>query len=463
VAPQVADAHGLGKEIGLPVPIWLFSWAASVVLVVSFVALAALWTTPRLEGAGRHRVAPLGDWADALVGTVGIGVFGIVAYAGLAGTDVPTANLAPTLIFVCFWVGLVVASLLLGDVFRLLSPWRAIARLMAWLFRTVSGEPRHARFAYPRWLGRWPAAAGLAGFAWLELVYPGRDRPSTLAWLAVGYACVQLAGMALFGIERWSRRGDAFGVYFGLFAALAPWERRDGWLYLRPPLSGASKVTAIAGTIAVLSVMIGSTTFDGGSEGQLWGGIAPHLQSVGQDLGLSATGGLELANTVGLAVAIALVAGFYRLGIRGMRRFGLGAGDWSASVTDVEQGFAERFVFSLIPIAAAYVLAHYFSSLVFQGQAIVPLASDPLGNGANWLGTANDLVDYHAISTAGIWYVQVAVLVSGHAAGLMLAHDRAVGIFQRPRDAARSQQWMLVIMVGFTCLALFLISTANSG
>ena len=460
IAPQVATAHGLGEQTGLPVPIWLFTWSAAIVLVVSFVALAALWTTPRLEHARRRRVLPLGAWADAILGAAGVALYALVVYAGLAGTQVPTANLAPTVIYICFWVGLVVASLLFGDVFRLLSPWRTVARMAAWTFRRRQ-EPTRARRNYPQRLGRWPAVAGLVGFAWLELVYLNRDQPSTLAWLALAYASVQLAGIGLFGVDKWSRNGDAFGVYFGLFAALSPWERRDGWLYRRAPLSGAMKIAAIPGTVAVLCVMIGSTTFDGASNGQLWLGIAPHLQAAGQDLGLSVGGGLELAGTIGLAASIVLVASLYRLGIKGMRRFGLGPGDWSASVTGIETGLAARFAVSLIPIAAAYVLAHNLSALAYQGQAAVSLASDPLGDGANWFGTANFRVDSSAISTAGIWYFQVAALVTGHAAGLVLAHDRAVGTFRRPSDAARSQQWMLIIMVGFTSLALFLISTAN--
>jgi hypothetical protein len=46
-------------------------------------------------------------------------------------------------------------------------------------------------------------------------------------------------------------------------------------------------------------------------------------------------------------------------------------------------------------------------------------------------------------------------------AALMLAHDRALALYKEAKDAVRSQYWMLGIMVGFTTLALWLLSQAN--
>lgn len=117
---------------------------------------------------------------------------------------------------------------------------------------------------------------------------------------------------------------------------------------------------------------------------------------------------------------------------------------------------------TLVPIAAAYAIAHYFSLLVFQGQAIAHLGSDPLGNGANVLGTARDGIDYAVIGAKGIWYGQVAALVVGHVGGLALAHDKALATYQNVRQATRSQYWMLVVMVGFTSLGLWLLSVVST-
>ena len=161
---------------------------------------------------------------------------------------------------------------------------------------------------------------------------------------------------------------------------------------------------------------------------------------------------LQIAFTIGLlAMVVLVVAGLYRLGVAGMRTIG---------GRHRRDELSRRFAHSLVPIALAYVVAHYFSLLAYQGQAIAYLASDPLGDGSDLFGTAGATIDYTVICATGIWYVQVAALVIGHVAGLTLAHDRALVVFRRVRDATRSQYWMLAVMVGFTSLGLWLLSAS---
>lgn len=453
--PAPAAAHGLVGKVDLPVPVWLFAWAAAIVLVVSFAALGLLWPAPRLQQPRERRLVPLGAWVDVLGGAVGIACFALVVVSGLAGTEVPTANLAPTFVYVVFWVGLVVASVLFGDVFRVLSPWRALARATSWIAtraRGAGGAELPEPLAYPRWLGHWPAVVTIAGFAWLELVSVNRDDPRLLAFLALGYAAVQLVGMSVWGIEAWSRRGDGFGVFFGLFARIAPLTRRDGVLLGRRPLDGLPGMEVLPGTVALLCVMIGSTTFDGASEGPIWTGIAPDVQEFFAGLGLGSTAAGEAAFTVGLLACFGLAALVYRIGVEGMRTV-----DRDRSAGELARAFAH----TLVPIALAYALAHYLSLLVFQGQALGFLLSDPLGDGADLLGTANWTIDYTVLTATAIWYLQIIVIVLGHIGALVLAHDRALAIFRGGRAAIRSQLWMLGVMVSFTGLALWLISAAN--
>ena len=77
-------------------------------------------------------------------------------------------------------------------------------------------------------------------------------------------------------------------------------------------------------------------------------------------------------------------------------------------------------------------------------------------------GTADASIDYNVVSATGIWYVQVAALVSGHVSGLVLAHDRALAIYTKTSEAVRSQYWMLVVMIGFTSLGLWLLSAITT-
>lgn len=448
--PAVAQAHGLVGRQDLPIPRLLFVWAAAAVLIASFVGLSVLWPQPRLEGSQQERrVLTLPRVLSPICGAIGIALFALVVYAGLDGTQTPTANLAPTVVYVLFWVGLAFVSVLFGDVFRAFNPWRALGRAIGWVGQRVAGDRLPAPLEYPERLGRWPAALGLLAFAWLELVYGGREDPSVVAVAALLYAAAQLLGMSLYGVEAWSRRGDAFGVYYGLLARLGAVDWRGRELWLRPFLSGATQITAIPGTVAVLVVLIGTTSFDGFSQGPTWNALAPDLQSAFIDLGLGQQRALEVAFTLGLLLAVAVVGGLYRLGTVGMRsidhRFSAGA-------------LSGRFAHSLLPIALAYVVAHYFSYLAIQGQAIGYLASDPLGDGSNLLGTATASIDYGFVTANTIWYVQVGALIVGHVAGLVLAHDRALTVYASARDATRSQYWMLTVMVAFTCLGLWLLS-----
>jgi hypothetical protein len=451
LTPQVADAHGLVGKQDLPIPAWLFTWGAAVVLVVSFVGLAALWATPRLQNVEERQVLTVPRAVEVLAGLVGVALFGVVVYAGYAGAQEATSNLTPEVVYVLFWVGIPFASALLGDVFRAFNPWLAVGRASGWLVRRVAGQDVAEALPYPSWLGRWPAVAGVLAFAWVELVYANKDVPSQLATMAVAYAAVQLVGMSLFGARTWADRGDAFSVYFGLFARIAPLHWRERALYVRPVLAGVPSLTPVAGTVALLCTMIGTTSFDGFSQGTIWNDVAPHLQNTFMDLGLNAEHALEAAGTVGLIAMVLLINGLFRLGIAGMHSV-----DRSRSTGELSR----RFAHTLLPIALAYLVAHYFSLLAYQGQAIEYLASDPLGRGANLFGTATATINYTWIGATGVWYVQVGALVVGHVGGLVLAHDRALALYAKARQATRSQYWMLAVMVFFTSFGLWLLSVA---
>ena len=361
--------------------------------------------------------------ADPICGAIGIAVFAIAVYAGLAGeqTDLQH-NLLPVVLYVHFWVGLAIVSVFLGDVFRAFNPWRALARGAAAAGRAI-GVRFQPPLAYPGRLGRWPAALGIVVFAAVELVYSADVTPRGLAVLAIVYAVFQLVGMAAFGIDRWSDRADPFGVYFGLFARLSPlrWERARLWV--RTPLSGLTGLTAIPGTAAV--VCVSTSTWRS-----------------------AFTDPTQLGRLAGLLVMVTLIYSVFRLGTYGMRTVG----------RHRQSGYlAGRFAHSLVPIALAYVVAHYFSLLATSGQDLGYLISDPLGKGSDLFGTADWTTNLGIVSTTAVWLVQVCALVVGHVSGLAAAHDRALVMYDG-KAAAQSQYWMLAVMVGFTCLGLWLLS-----
>ena len=292
-------AHGIVGRADLPIPVTLFAAACAAVLVVSFVALALGWSQPRLAALPERRLFGLPRALEVLLGALGVFVFFVTAYAGLFGSERPDANLAPTMVYVAFWVGIPFASVVFGDVFRLLSPWRAIGRAAGWVASRAGAMPEP--LDYPERLGRWPAAAGLLAFTICELCWAKASEPGTLALLMLVYLVIMLVGMSLYGVEPWVRNADAFGVLFGLIASLAPVGREpEGRLVLRVPFSGAARLAPAGGTVALLVIAVGSTAFDGAREGALFNGIAQDLQSVFADHGFSLSVALELGFVVGL-------------------------------------------------------------------------------------------------------------------------------------------------------------------
>jgi hypothetical protein len=445
LVPGVAEAHGLVQRQQLPIPQWLFAWAAAAVLVISFFALAVLWPQPRLERdnwrpvSGGRAIASVG--VQIACGAIGVFLLVVTLLAGYLGSGTALDNWAPTFLLITFWVGMVFASILFGGIYRAFSPFRAIGRLLPQLNRP-----------YPERLGRWPAAVGLWIFTWIELVSGWGEHPATLVTAALGYTILTLAAQCYWGVETWSRRGEAFAVYLEMFARMSVWEVRDGVLGVRRPLSGLPRLDKAAGTVAFVTVMIGTVTFDGLSQGQLWKDLSADAVDALDGIGIGALTASKIAATIGLLVCVGLVAGFYRLGIEGARSVGGGL-----SFSRLEFGF----IHTLVPIAAVYVAAHYLTFLIFSGQGVFYLASDPFGQGWDLFGTVNSGIDYSVFPQEDAWYVQVAVVVVGHVAALMLAHDRALTMYGDPKLAVRSQYWMLGVMVGFTSLALWLLAQAT--
>jgi hypothetical protein len=458
-------AHALAGRQDLPIPEWLFAWGASIVLIASFFALSIGWREPRFE---RDRWRPLGAAlsktllgapAQVVCGLLGVFLLGVTVYAGLRGTEAADRNFAITFVFVTVWLGFPVLSAILGDVFRPFNPWRAIGRAVGGAFTALAGQ-RPAHLSYPERLGRWPAAVGLVAVVWLEIVYgPGSGvavglSPQTTAVAALIYTGYTLAMMALFGAEKWCERGEVFSVYFGMFGRLGCFGVEDGRLGRRKPFSAATRWAAVPGSAAVVIASIATTSFDGGQEGAFQGALESVFERLA-DAGFATLTAARLSATLFMALCLLGVWLVYLIGVRGMASVGR-----APTLKRLFSGFAH----TLIPIALAYLVAHYFSLFVFQEQAqFTYLLSDPLGTASTDLfGTASGGIDYTVLSANLIWYVQVGALVVGHVIGLTLAHDRATAYWGDYREAARSQYWMLAVMVAFTCFGLYLLSVANA-
>lgn len=436
-------AHGLGGRSDLPVPLWVALYGGGMAVILSFALVVAFWPRPRFDRADpgvplpgivqRLSTAPAVRHLLAAAGLVGLALTLAVA---LLGAPDAGRNPAPTWMYVWFWVGLVPASLLLGPVWRSLNPLRSLAAAVARLSGTPWAGDRH--HAYPERWGHWPAVAGLAVFLWLELVYANASDPRVVAMFLVGYTFVHVTFGARFG-PAWFERADAFEVYSTLIGRLSPWGRRDdGRLVLRDPFSGLAGTPGRPGLVTVVCLLLGSTLFDGLTRTRWWSELTDGTQGLAN----------ALWGTAGLGLSAAAVLALYLLatGMTGDAR---------------PQPLPRLFAHSLVPIAVGYTVAHYFSFLVFQGQAGYLLASDPFARGWDLFGTADGRIDYLLVTPDVIAVVQIAAIVTGHVIGVVAAHDRALSVF--PGKGGRRRQYpLLAAMVTFTLTGITLLTGAGA-
>jgi len=154
--------------------------------------------------------------------------------------------------------------------------------------------------------------------------------------------------------------------------------------------------------------------------------------------------------TAGLVAFPVLFVGVY-LGFAALMA---AASGYQLPVSDM----ARAFVFSLVPIALAYHLAHFLSFLAIQGQLLIPLASDPFGFGWDLFGTAAYKVNIAVVNARFAWFTAVAAIVVGHIIAVYLAHVIALRTLRDHRPALRSQYPMLALMVGYTMISLWILA-----
>lgn len=428
--------HGIGGRGDLPLPLSGLVIGACMALVVSFAVLVVAWPDPRLHRWARARAlcSVPGRWGLLLAGVgrvVGTIVVVTTVVALVTVVDNPIENIAPRLVYVFLWVVVPLASVVLGDLWRWLSPFELVA---SWRDRHHGLRPLRT----PSSSSLVPAAAGLAAFHWVELAYhepAGRSVLTVvvLAWVATAVVAAWRGGTAAL------RRSDPLAVWCSLLATLSPVVVRDGKIGWRVPGAGLSEVTQTAGLTLVVAVVLGGTTFDGVSRTAYWADL------MGSRTSWSAT----VLNTVGLVLCMAAVVALYTGAIRGMERLA----DQSVP------GAADLLAVSLVPVAVGYSVAHYFSLAVFEGQFLVIQASDPFARGWDLFGWRAAYPSYDAVSTNTIAIVQAAGVVVGHLVGVVVGHDVALRHLGG-HHVRRSQLPLLAAMLLLTSVGLWLLVSA---
>lgn len=489
VLPSPALAHAFGQRYDLPLPLSLYIGGAGAAVALSFVVMALFVREARSDRApwrlslehslaGRAMTHP---WTIAALQMLSVAVFLLVLLSAFLGDTNPTRNFAPTFVWVIWWIGFAYLQALVGDLWRVVNPWRVLYGWAEALLRRAGREaPLAGRFAYPAWLGHWPAVLLFWIFAWLELVSDAAEHPASLGILILIYSVLTWSGMLMFGREAWLARGEAFSVVFGLLARFAPLAGGG------PPAgeTGAGEedkadppglqlrfygvgllATRPLGTSAICLVllMLATVTYDGIGETPLWAGFLDWVvvsEALRAPLLALRKGGVDLLAVLRSLALLATPLLFYAVYALFSRLTAAivvlagGPGGPSAS-TCVAAG---AFVLTFVPIALAYHLAHYLSFLLLAGQFILPLASDPFGLGWDLFGTANRSLDLGIVSMRSVWWIAVVAIVVGHVFAVYLAHVMALRLYGSGRPALLSQVSLVLLMVGYTMISLWILS-----
>lgn len=446
-------AHELGAErFSAPIPLSvLFLGAAATI------ALTAAWLG-RSHATVPATTRPLRSVSGSTVRRLTIAgrlLFGVllvsVVFQGVTGRQVGAENLATVFVWPVWLKGLGIVAILLGSPWRLLSPWRGLHALL----ERVEGGSLRLR-SYPDSLGDWPAVTGfvlVVGIVENLTVVP--RSPDDTAGLLALYAAVMVGGGVVFGTT-WFRHADFIEVLYRQFSRVAPIRATrtgdDGGrvLQLRYPWQGCLPSATSPGAVTFLVAMVYTVSFDGFTN-------TPEYQSLHFALAEGLGQGVHAALVLYLAGLLGFVATF----LAAMRVVDTLAGSRDGAAAGPREGergvsstgrTARAFAPTIVPIAAAYELAHNYPFVLENLARLVELALQASG------------VAHPEVSLLGwllvpaFWASQVVLIVLGHAIAVVAAHAVAVDRYGSLTRARRAHLPLVVVMVGYTVFSLWIVS-----
>ncbi|MEX2184826.1 MAG: hypothetical protein WEC14_10295, partial [Chloroflexota bacterium] len=408
----------------LPLAVYLTGAAVTVGLSFLFVLVRDVRADrPATDGTGA---------LPPMIVRVGLRVIGLVGWAWIVAQGIiggsSAAEVATLFLWVYAWVGVAMLSALVGPVWHFLDPFSTLHDMAAWVIRRLGIAPWDLAH-YPDGLGRWPAVIGFVVVIWMELVLDAG--PSTLFIVLVVYTALTLAMLAQFGRDEWRSRGEVFTVWFRLLGRMAPYRLVDesGRVARRPFASGLLEPGFSLADVVIVALGVGSILYDGLSQTQIWYDLFG-LPPIGLVTGIFLA---FLGIIVGAALLVTRVVG------NGATAAGL------------------------LPIAVGYLIAHYLTYLLIDGQRIAIAISDPFQQGWDVFGTAFFEPNGDWLPPGLVWTVQLAAVVGGHMMGAWGGH--VVAVLEAPGGLSagliRARQVPLaVVMVALTTLTLWSLGQA---
>ena len=439
-------AHGVGGSTDLPLPLEYALIGGVWALIVTFAVVGVAWRTPRFDPAKPGRALP--QWVTTAVdspivrGIAAAGALAFTAWVAVAAIWGPQGNdsALPGTFYVLLWVGLVAVSVIVGPIWRVISPVRTVWRLL-----TLGRGSNDARRRYPVGFGYWPAAFGLFAFVWLELASPDPGSLTAITIWILCYAVAMWLGAAVFG-STWFARADPFEVYSVTVSRLAPFRRNPaGRIVIGNPLDHLPTMPVRPGTVAVMAVLLGSTAFDSFSQSKAFRNFVDRNADAVPLVGDS--GGGSVLRTAGLLAFVVIVGVSFTAAARAT----------GGVTSEQRRELPGRLAHCLIPIVVGYIFAHYLSYLVERGQETIVRLADPLGRGWQLLGLdSGDVIYFLSMNPALLWTIKVAFVVIGHVVAVIAAHDQALRVIPVGHQLT-GQLAMMLVMVFYTLSGLYLL------
>ena len=467
ILPGAAQAHTLITPYALPIPFWLYLYGCVATLVLTFAVLvftrspastaavrAGDFSAPIVEG---RRVPPVLLFA---LRVAALGCLVLAVVAGLIGTPSPTANIGMALFWYGFMLGFAYLTAVVGNLYRLVNPWRTIIDCT----EALGIAMWEGRIAYPAWLAYWPAFLFYGALVWIELLI--LPRPSVLSWMLLAYSVITFSGAWLFGARAWFHHADVFGVFFSLIGKLAPvayalaGDGRSWLVRFRPPLTGAVNWGPNHMSLVLFVLfMLSSTTYDAVHDTSFWAqlywkNLLMLLQPLwGADMARAQAllgPWYQIYQRLSLLLSPFVYLGIY-LGVIWLTR--------RVTRTRVPlHVLSFRFAGSIIPIALAYSVAHYYALLLTTAPVVPFLISDPFGFGWNLFGTAHGSAEPPPLDMGHVWHVAVLVILAGHVASVYLVNRIAVQVFPAHARTWVAELPLLVLMIGYTLIGLLVLA-----
>ena len=451
ILPSPVSAHAFGQLYTLPIPVWLYLWGGGAAVLVSFILIGFFvgdrnksLTYPEVEISRLVTVRFLTSKTFRFFLKITcLLIFALTILAGFLGPKTATDNFATLFVWIIFWLGLTYLAAVFGNLWNVVNPWKILAKAM----EKNKSFKLDGIISYPQKLGYLPALIFYYIFIWLELISNGWGvKPVYLASIILIYSFLNFAGIILVGKKIWFKYFEFFSVFFALISKVSPIKITNGRIFLRPPFMGLLDEEAESFTLLLFIIfMLSSTAFDGFRSTVAFRKIDFLTSQI-------ATGAnsYQIIESVLLALSGIFFLALYLWAIVLVK-------------TLIKTGFsffnlARKFSYSLIPIALAYNIAHYYTLLLVQGQSIIPAVSDPLNLGWNLFNGNGFKVNVGIVNAAFVWNSQVAVIIIGHIAAVYIAHLIALKNFPSPKKAMLSQLPMLILMIAYTITGLWILS-----